>query len=232
MSGQEITKTDFHSIPRQSARLEERHNAEGSIDVECYGMKITVSPGVYQTSGDSDLMAESVQIGESESFLEIGCGTGVVSIAVAKRAKNGLGVDINEKAIENSKQNAEMHEIDNVDFLVSNVFENVSGTFSVIICNPPYTRHEVADNVDRMFWDPDDEMKRTFFQEAGSFLKTDGRIYFGWADFADIDVDLPFRLAEENGYELVNTFSKPHGTDFTFYVLVFRPKARGASLIG
>jgi len=221
MTSSKIKQTDFHSIPRQSARLEERHKAE-PFEVKCCGMKIVVNPGVYQTSGDSDLMSESVQIGTSENFLEIGCGTGVVSIAVAKRAKDGTGVDINEKAVENSKQNAEAQNVKNVEFLVSNVFRNVDGKFDVIICNPPYTKHEVSDDIDRMFWDPADEMKHKFFKEVGAHLKPNGRIYFGWADFADIDVDLPFRLAEENGYELVNKFSKPHGKDFTFYVFEFK----------
>lgn len=221
MSSQKIRQTDFHSVPRQSARLEERKN-EKSYEAECCGMKIVVNPGVYQTSGDSDLMAESVKIENGETFLEIGCGTGVVSIAVAKRAKNGIGVDINDKAVENSKQNAEVQGVGNVEFLRSNVFENVRGKFDVIICNPPYTKHEVRDNIDRMFWDPEDEMKQKFFKEVGAHLKLNGRIYFGWADFADIDVDLPFKFARANGYELVNTFSKPHGNDFTFYVLEFK----------
>lgn len=187
-------------------------------------MKITVNPGVYQTSGDSELMAESVEITEDQNFLEIGCGTGVISIALAKHASQGVGVDINEKAVENSKYNAEAQGISNINFFKSDVFENVEGKFDVIICNPPYTKHEVKDNIDRMFWDPEDEMKQKFFREVGGYLKPNGKIYFGWADFADIDVDLPFKLAEASGYKLVNTFTKSHKSDFTFYVLEFSSK--------
>jgi len=217
---QKIKQSDFHSIPRQSKRLDERH-AGILFEVECYGMKITVDPGVYQTSGDSDLMAESVEISKDQNFLEVGCGTGVISISVAKRAKSGVGVDINDKAVENSKKNAKIQGVTNVEFIVSNVFEKVEDKFDVIICNPPYTKHEVRDNIDRMFWDPEDEMKRKFFLGVGKYLKSGGRIYFGWADFADIDVDLPFKLAEQNGYKHINTFKKPHGDDFNFYVLEF-----------
>jgi len=92
----------------------------------------------------------------------------------------------------------------------------------VIICNPPFTKHDARDNIDRMFWDPEDEMKRKFFREAGKFLKPNGKIYFGWANFADVDVNLPFKLAEENGYELVNKFNKPFENDFTYYVFEFK----------
>lgn len=216
-----IKQSDFHSIPRQANRLEERHTDQ-PFEVECCGMKIIVEPGVYQTSGDSDLMAESVEITKDQNFLEIGCGTGVVSIAIAKRAAKGVGVDINERAIENSKHNAEAQGVTNISFFLSNVFEKVEGQFDVIICNPPYTKHEVRDNIDRMFWDPEDEMKQKFFKELGTHLKPNGRIYFGWADFADIDVDLPFKLAKANGYELAHTYKKPHKKDFNFYVFEFR----------
>ena len=219
-SRQKIKQSDFHSIPRQSHRLDERHVGE-STEVECCGMKIMVDQGVYQTSGDSELMAESVKITHNENFLEIGCGTGVVSIVLAKQAAQGIGVDINDRAVENSKRNAEAQGVTNVTFFISNVFEKVEGKFDVIICNSPYTKHEVRDNIDRMFWDPEDEMKQKFFKEVGTHLKPNGRVYFGWANFADIDIELPFKLAEANGYKIINTFSKLHGNDFTFYVFEF-----------
>lgn len=216
-----IKQSNFHSLPSQTSVLNERH-LNKPFEVECCGMKITVDLGVYQTSEDSELMAESVKISNDENFLEIGCGTGVISIIIAKRANRGIGVDINDKAIENSKFNAKKQGVTNIEFFKSDVFEKVEGKFDVIICNPPYTRHEVKDNVDRMFWDPEDEMKRKFFKEVGVYLKSNGRIYFGWADFADLDVELPFKLAKENGYELINTYSKPHDNDFKFYVLEFK----------
>ena len=219
-SPKQIKQSNFNSIPRQAKRLDERH-AGDPFEVELMGMKIAVDQGVYQTSGDSELMAESVEINKDQDFLEVGCGTGVISIAVAKRARHGTGLDINERAVENSKKNAKTQGVTNVNFFTSNVFENIEGTFDVIICNPPYTKHQVRDDIDRMFWDPEDEMKRKFFRDVGKYLKSGGRIYFGWADFADIDIDLPFKLAEQNGYKHINTFKKPHGNDFNFYVLEF-----------
>ncbi len=182
-----IKSCNFHSIPRQAKRLDERHTSE-SMEVERCGMTIIVDTGVFQTDGDSELMAESVRIEKDESFLEVGCGSGIVSLVVAQKAASGIGVDINERAVECSKRNAQAHNITNVEFLRSDVFENVTGVFDVIICNPPYTSHEVRDDIDRMFWDPENEMKRKFFSDVGKHLKHGGRIYFGWANFADIDV--------------------------------------------
>ena len=215
-----ILQSDFLSIPKQAKRLEERHNA-AQTTVTCCGMNLVIDPGVYQTSRDSELMAESVKITNDQSFLEIGCGSGVVSIAIAKKAKQGIGVDINEKAVENSRRNAEAQGVSNVQFLLSNVFDKVVGTFDVVICNPPYTKHAVKDTVERMFWDPDDEMKKQFFKQVTKYLNPEGRVYLGWANFGDIDVDLPFKLAEKNGLRLVSVFTKEHNSDVSFYVLEF-----------
>lgn len=219
-----IQQSNFNSIPRQAAGLSERHSMD-PVEVECNGMKIVANTGVYATSGDSELMVETASITSEQTFLEIGCGTGVVSIALAKHGFSGVAVDINALAVENAKQNTERQGVRNVACIQSDVFENVHGLFDVIVCNPPYTKHKVSDNIDRMFWDPDDEMKHVFFKDVGKFLNQNGRIYFGWANFADIDVNLPFTLAEQNGYDFVRITSKPHHRgEFNFFVLEFKRK--------
>ncbi len=216
-----IHKSNFKSVPGQTKRLDERHGNE-YIDVYICGEDIVIHPGVYKTSGDTELMIESVKIKTDQSFLEIGCGSGAVSLAVAKHAQYGVGVDVNTLAVVNAQDNADRCGVKNVQFTVSNVFENVTGVYDVIICNPPYNNHEAKDDIERMFWDPGDEMKHMFFKRAGEFLKDNGHIYFGWADFADIEVNLPLELADMYGYRLVHTYvKKSKNHEFNFYVFEF-----------
>ncbi|OGY41138.1 MAG: hypothetical protein A2Y67_00865 [Candidatus Buchananbacteria bacterium RBG_13_39_9] len=219
-----VIKGEFQSIPRQALRLKEMHNAK-ITNINCCGLKIIIYPGVFDTSYDSELMAKSIEIKRSENFLEIGCGSGIVSIILGRKAQSGVGVDINNQAVENSKENARIFKIKNVTFFKSDVFANVKGKYNVIASNPPYTKHDVKDDIDKMFWDPQNKMKRKFFKGAGKFLKPKGHLYFGWANFADIDVDLPFKLARENGFKLVKVFSKTHPRNrFKLFVLEFNRK--------
>ena len=165
-------------------------------------------------------LPETVKINSDQTFLDIGCGTGVVSIVLAKSALSGVGTDINKLAVENSQFNAKRYNIENVDFIQSDLFDNVNGKFDVIVCNPPYSNFSSQDDIDKMYWDKDNEMKQRFFKEVNSYLNDKGMIYFGWANFADLDLDLPFKLAEDNGFEVIEVKSKksPNKT-CTFYVL-------------
>lgn len=218
-----IQPSPYKAVPSQTDRLEERHIGS-PFEITVCGLPLTIETGVYRTSGDSELMIESVRIDRHEKFLEIGCGSGVVSLALAGRAANGVGVDINELAVKNSQLNADNLKIENVRFIKLNVFEQVEGRFDVIVCNPPYNNHAARDAIDCMFWDTNDAMKRAFFKDVDRFLKPDGRIYFGWADFADLDVELPYQLAGQHGFVLTKTYKKPRKGLFNFYVLEFVKK--------
>jgi release factor glutamine methyltransferase len=139
----------------------------------------------------------------------VGCGCGAVSILAAGRARSGFAVDINSAAVDNTRENAERLGVSNLVVGVSDVFESVSGKYDVLICNPPYNVRDAADPVERMFWDPQDEMKRAFFAGARQHLKASGRVYFGWADFPELDPHLPERLAQESGLRVVGWLDRP-----------------------
>lgn len=221
-----LEQSNFPAVPSQTERLQERHTIGQPLDIECCGLPIQVLSGVYRTSVDTELMAESVCLEPGQTFLEIGCGTGTVCLYLAQYAKSGVGVDLNERAVENSKLNAEKNGISNIQFLQSDVFENVTGTFDAVICNPPYNNHGAKDAIDKMFWDPNNLMKQKFFNQADRYLNPGGRIYFGWANFADLSIYLPFRLAENNGFEIVEVYKKPaHNKSFMFYVFEFKRKS-------
>jgi HemK-related putative methylase len=173
-------------------------------------------------------MAEVVTARPHDKVLEIGCGCGAVSLLVAGRCQKVLGVDINPAAVSNAIENQKRLAIKNATFVLSDVFASVSGKFDVIICNPPYNNQEASDEVERMFWDPNDEMKQRFFGEIGGFLKARGRIYFGWADFADLDGKLPMQLADAAGLRYMRHYVREarHGLQ-RFYVIEFQfAKAR------
>jgi len=82
-----------------------------------------------------------MEVTNSYKLLELGTGSGVISIALAKENPNLkiTAVDISSKALELAKENALSHNINNIVFKKSNWFDNVTEqNFDFIICNPPY----------------------------------------------------------------------------------------------
>lgn len=73
------------------------------------------------------------------SILDLGCGTGVLSVACAPEAGSLTATDLNPRAAEFTRFNARLNGVESVECLTGNVFEPVRGRkFDLIICNPPF----------------------------------------------------------------------------------------------
>lgn len=74
------------------------------------------------------------------NLLDLGCGYGVVGLALAKKfSKREIEmVDVNERALSLSKDNAHLNQVKNVKIYQSNIFEEIQNKkFAGIISNPP-----------------------------------------------------------------------------------------------
>lgn len=75
---------------------------------------------------------------KEKRFLELGCGSGIISLVAAKKEAKVIATDINETALEYLKLNASKNNLE-VDIVKSNLFEKLENhTFDCIIINPPY----------------------------------------------------------------------------------------------
>ncbi len=78
-------------------------------------------------------------------ILDLGAGSGCVALALAKAfpAATVISTDILPEAIKLAHKNKEHTKIENVTFIISDLFEAVEGkTFDIIVSNPPYGTQE------------------------------------------------------------------------------------------
>jgi 16S rRNA (guanine1207-N2)-methyltransferase len=89
----------------------------------------------------SRLLIESFEMPNTEGLLlDVGCGYGPIGLSLAKYYQDRMihMVDVNGRAIELAKENAELNRIQNVRVYESDCLLNVKEkTFAAILTNPP-----------------------------------------------------------------------------------------------
>ncbi len=163
---------------------------------------IDVLPGVYPPSDDSYMLADVVNSMElsGKSFLEIGCGSGIVSITAAVRGADVTAVDINPVAVECTRRNAEKSGV-KVRTIVSDLFENVKGRYDVIAFNPPYLPGTKEDPDYDPAWSGGEDGREVidrFLAEVDKYLKPCGTILIVQSSLSDPAKTT--RMLEKMGY--------------------------------
>jgi len=105
--------------------------------------RFVTDSGVFSKTGidyGSRVLIDAIDLDEQAQVLDVGCGYGPIGLTAARLAKQGhvTMVDINERAVELSRQNAKLNRIENVTILQSDLFDAVKDQcYDVILTNPP-----------------------------------------------------------------------------------------------
>jgi ribosomal protein L11 methyltransferase len=122
-----------------------KHADEISSSLSLSSNKILIGIDAIQAFGtgthNTTMMLVSTLINTElcdKRVLDCGCGTGILGITAAKcGAKHVVCYDIDEWSVENTKHNAEINNITNIDVYLgnSNVLSHVDGVFDIVIAN-------------------------------------------------------------------------------------------------
>ena len=108
---------------------------------EFMGLRFKVNSNVLIPRQDTETLVEQVLkiVKPGMKVLDLCTGTGCVLISVLKNAPEltGMGSDISKTALLVAKENAKLHEVD-AEWVRSDLFDNITETFDVIMANPPY----------------------------------------------------------------------------------------------
>ena len=108
---------------------------------EFMGLRFKVNSNVLIPRQDTETLVEQVLkiVKPGMNVLDLCTGSGCVLISVLKNAPEltGMGSDISKTALLVAKENAKLHEVD-AEWVRSDLFDNITETFDVIMANPPY----------------------------------------------------------------------------------------------
>lgn len=110
----------------------------------------------------SQVLLNTLDFEKGKTLLDLGCGYGPLGISLAKvQGVKPTMVDINNRAIDLAKQNAQKNGVE-ADIFQSNIYEKVNGTFDYIISNPPIRAGK--------------QVVHTIISESINYLKVDGNL--------------------------------------------------------
>lgn len=178
-------KQYFHPMPI-GEKLLIRPTWEDEYDSQ--GRKVLhIEPGLAFGTGShptTKLCLETLEkyITADSTVLDIGCGSGILSIAsILLGAKSAFGVDIDSLAVKTAMANAEENGLDESQFSViqGNLSDKVTGKYNVVVANI------VADII------------MEFNKTVGEFLEDDG-VYITGGIIETREDDVLFSFAQNN----------------------------------
>ena len=191
-----------------------------------YGMKFFVNENVLIPRQDTEVLVEQVlslsKGKENLKLLDMCTGSGCILLALLANLKqaSGTGVDLSEKALEVAQRNGEELGIE-ISWVQSDLFDKVSGSYDIIVSNPPYIETSVIEGMmdevklyePRMALDGTEDglfFYREITMQAGKYLKNNGILAFeiGYNQGKAVS-----EFMKENGYEEVQVLQDLAGLD-------------------
>ena len=114
-------------------------------ETEFMGLKFKVNSNVLIPRQDTETLVEEALkvVKQGMRILDLCTGSGCIIISILHNVTDveGYAIDISKQALNVAKENAKLNDV-SVMFERSDLFDNVTGTFDIIVSNPPYIRTE------------------------------------------------------------------------------------------
>lgn len=137
---------------------------------------------VYEPREDSFLLLEAVKRYAEGYVLDMGTGSGILTMEAAKKAKKVIAVDIDKKVVKELNNEIKKNKIKNIEVVYSDLFNDINkkhkkNKFDVIIFNPPYLPQDKGIKDKTIYGGKKGyELIERFFNDVDDYLKDKGII--------------------------------------------------------
>lgn len=159
---------------------------------EFYGLNFKVDERALIPRFETEIILDFIikSSYKKDKILDIGTGSGAIAISLGRNLPTSriIGSDIEEKALSLASENKERLKASNVSFIKSDLFEEISEKFDIIISNPPYINQTDYDKLDeRLYHEPKSALLasedglyyyKRIINDAEAYLNQGGRLVF------------------------------------------------------
>ena len=138
-------------------------------------LRYQVHEGVYSPAEDTYFLIKCIQV-KTEKSLDMGTGTGLIALHMARQGARVTAVDKSSQAVINARENARINNLD-ITVRQGDLFAHISECFDVITFNPPYLPSTGPRDIS---WDGGRggiQVAMRFLAQAQNHLNKKGRIY-------------------------------------------------------
>ncbi len=173
-------------------------------DLQCKGLKIIQDKSLYTFSSDAVILANYINLKKNDLALEIGAGSGVISILLSAKTpcQNIVAFEAQKEMALLAQENVKLNGLEEKIKIVEDKVQNYKKyfqkhSFDVVFSNPPYmkTTEEVSSVRSRARHDqmlPVDELCKA----ASDLLKSKGAFYVVYS--AQRSCELIYNLIKHN----------------------------------
>lgn len=167
-------------------------------NTEFYGLTLEVNQSVLIPRPETEILVETIlselDVQKKLKILDIGCGSGNISIALGKNLPNSelYAMDVSNDALKVAEKNSIKNGVTNIEFINGDIILNGildNHLFDVIVSNPPYVNideyHSLQNEITmyepkHAITDSEDGLK--FYQKISEYstkrLKNGGSLFF------------------------------------------------------
>lgn len=157
------------------------------------GINLEIPPGVFHPgfffSTKFLLQYISRQELKEKTVLELGAGSGLISLYAARQGAFVTATDINPEAIKYLKVNSQINEVE-VEIIRSDLFANLpQKPFNLILINPPYYKKNPSSYAEYAWYCGEKgEYFQTLFANLKYYIHQQSKVYMVLCDGCDMEM--------------------------------------------
>lgn len=158
---------------------------------------------------------------KQKSVLELGCGTGIISVYAAQNGAKVTASDINPASITNVRLNAKRNSVE-IKVIQCDLFENIEPSpFDYVLINPPYYPKNPKDDAEKAwFCGVDFDYFKNLFPQLPAYFNPSGFVYMILSE--NCEIDKIKAIASESNLRFTAVFERQKWGEVTYIYRIER----------